>query len=213
MTVKLIMRTASSPNLFRDWMMYALRCKQVSKVVICSGFFQEYLPLHQYALSRDVEFVNALKGVEVITVGVYSKPWLATYQAFIHGLQRQGVIVQAYHTRRLKWHAKIFIAYSGDEPVFAIIGSSNMTRPAFAAPTVVRGDYNYEADVILWNSYKKKENSYFKKFNLEGRNFKNHLNLTYKKDENYGIPLKDRLKDLEDQIGINSDKVSLIRSI
>lgn len=213
MTVKLIMRTASAPNLFRDWMMYALGCNQISKVVICSGFFQEYLPLHRYALSRDIQFVNALKGVEVITVGVYSRPWLTTYKDFIRELQNQGVIVQAYRTLRLKWHAKIFIAYSGDEPVFAIIGSSNMTRPAFAAPAVVQGDYNYEADLVLWNSYKKKVNSYFKKFNFEGSDFKNHLNLTYKKNENDGISLAERLKNLEDQIGINSAKESLIRLI
>jgi hypothetical protein len=45
------------------------------------------------------------------------------------------------------WHAKIALRIIDDQPIAAVIGSSNMTFPAFSE----RHDYfNHESDVLIW---------------------------------------------------------------
>ena len=52
---------------------------------------------------------------------------------------------------RYHWHAKVFVASKDGEPVVAVIGSSNITARAFG----IRKDWNYEADVVLWDDANK----------------------------------------------------------
>ena len=46
----------------------------------------------------------------------------------------------------MRWHAKVFLAKHGNQPLVGIIGSSNITRRAFGLDK----DFNYECDVVLW---------------------------------------------------------------
>jgi hypothetical protein len=48
-----------------------------------------------------------------------------------------------------RWHAKVALAVVSGSPVAGIVGSSNLTGPAYG---VDRRVFNNETDVVLWTS-------------------------------------------------------------
>jgi len=54
------------------------------------------------------------------------------------------------------WHAKLFITTKNDKPIFTIIGSSNLTAPAYSFENNKNDNrlkpqwFNIEADVLIW---------------------------------------------------------------
>jgi hypothetical protein len=50
-------------------------------------------------------------------------------------------------SKRKRWHAKIAIKLKDGSPKAAIIGSSNLTRPAYSEGYSA---FNNECDVVLW---------------------------------------------------------------
>lgn len=213
MAVKLLFRATSGPNHFREWAIAALNCKSVDKVLLCSGFFQQLRGTKKisYRLASDKDFINALTSNPkrlVKTVGVHNHSWLADYRAFANALRKlspPSFTLNAYRSKRLKWHAKILILFVKGRPVFAIIGSSNMTRPAFAPPHITP-DFNHESDVVLWDDkYKPILNSIMdlERSSQEGPF---EINLRYSPQDNKGDSISDRLKKIYDSVNPEDDE-------
>ncbi len=121
-----------------------------TKALICSGFFQELFKNGPYRASVEQNLSTLLKtqSIELTTVGIHNNNWMPSYKNFRNSLKKAGVNVRAMYAPSFHWHAKIFILRKIDNPILAIIGSSNITRNAFSDST----PYNYEADVIIWRS-------------------------------------------------------------
>jgi hypothetical protein len=69
------------------------------------------------------------------------------YRNFVNRLSTAGVTVQAWVAPRRNWHAKIALRLEAEQPLAAIVGSSNLTRPALGEG-VYR--WNFEGDVMIW---------------------------------------------------------------
>ncbi|MGO6966648.1 phospholipase D-like domain-containing protein [Rhizobium leguminosarum] len=151
--IAIFLRKELTINRFSDAVLGALNCADVDRALVCSGFFQEDTnPARAlYSVSdRKYDLVARAKApITLDFVGYYGWQRQA-YADFITGVKtknrRRGVAVNAYRVKGDKWHAKICIAKNGNTPIFAAIGSSNMTRRAFDNIK----NFNYECDVIMW---------------------------------------------------------------
>lgn len=209
MAVKFILRTRANPNLFRHWMLKGLNCPTVDSALICSGFFQENFRNSYFALSNDNDFLNALRGKNVVTIGVHNYAWLNSYRLFSQKLVSQGIGLYAFRSKRMKWHAKVLILFSSCKPVFAIVGSSNLTRNAFSRDPRDLPDFNYEADVVLWDNKNSIVNKYFssEEFMDPQGIIPFQYNLRYEESDNNETTMRKRLFDLIDLVGFDFDNL------
>lgn len=150
--VALMLRKAAVPNRFREIILACFKNPAFDDLLLCSGFFQE-----RGTYSASDCFIAAVPSApcrkSITLVGVYSAIWRPDFDVFAGKLTRiaiPGVVISVTRRRvpRLRWHAKVFVANTGSTPKVALIGSSNMTVRAFG----VRADWNYEADVVIWDS-------------------------------------------------------------
>lgn len=76
------------------------------------------------------------------------KEWKTKYLDFVKKLKANHIRTT---TGKLKsnWHAKVAMKLSGEVPVAGLIGSSNLTGPAYGQG---RKSFNYEADVLIWTN-------------------------------------------------------------
>ena len=107
-----------------------------------------------------------------------------------------GANVTSYRTSGLKWHAKVFILSSGETPVFGIIGSSNVTRPAFSTTK----PFNYESDVFLWSDDNSKISSWADGEMEKIDDFGSIIRAPYLAEMNGNIKIEERLADVKNQI-------------
>jgi phosphatidylserine/phosphatidylglycerophosphate/cardiolipin synthase-like enzyme len=123
-------------------------------LLLCSGYIYE--PSAGYSLLDDElrdAIVAGTAGATVRTIaGKLEKSgpmdWLQFYRNFVNGLRTSGVQVQALIAPKRNWHAKVAIRFDrGNTPVAAIVGSSNLTGPAYGEN---RRNWNYESDVTIW---------------------------------------------------------------
>lgn len=143
-----------------------------------------------------------LKKKYIYTIGIHNYGWLATYRRFRDNYYHHSPHLIALVARRMRWHAKTFVLLSNGEPCFAIIGSSNMTSSAFGSPRLVP-NYNYESDVIIWDSKRLDVDRYFiEKFDEYSNEASiNHpISLIYRPEDNMNITEKDRLNNVLDML-------------
>jgi len=77
--------------------------------------------------------INSGAGNRVILCSGFFQEVEGKYQASMErNFAGAGVNITAKYTSNLKWHAKIFILKNNTNPILGIIGSSNITRPAFS---------------------------------------------------------------------------------
>lgn len=152
----LVLSTIPAKNIFRSALTSAFHSGFLDEFLICSGFFHERDntkgPFYASNAFHTTQLPNAAK---VTVVGAY-EPASNEFDAFCNSLKtnlrtQNGSRVPVYQRRANKqyankWHAKIFIAREHGKCIFAVIGSSNLTRNAFSAAAV-----NNEADVVIWN--------------------------------------------------------------
>jgi hypothetical protein len=191
----IIFRKELKVNIFRDLIIATLSSKLGDEAVIGSGFFQEeYRTQNSYRLSREYNFLNAMKGVTVTTVGVYSSMWRNSYLKFVEVMRNNGIKTDARYVSGNKWHAKIYLLLKNKTPEFGIIGSSNMTRSAFG----IQGSFNYECDVALW------DNSAFTTLVEETtkkiEDKQSFINAEYDAERNGGLSVSQRLAHLRDEV-------------
>lgn len=211
MGIAIILRHSASINKFRDIMIAATNSGVGNRAVMTSGFFQEntifYGKVSAYQASQEPNLISAFvnNNVRLMTVGVHANgqqnnAWIASYRNFALNLRNAHVHITPMLHPKLRWHAKIFILLSNNIPILAIVGSSNITRPAFSDTK----PFNNECDVIIWNS----------KFPIVGQMVSQHFNSTddrgygmiiggYSVEENKGLTEEMRINWLMEQMNLN----------
>lgn len=195
MKVVIFLRKNLPINRFRDLLISSIGSGKGNRVLLCSGFFQENYKSSSYRATLEPRFIDALvkNKISLTTVGIHNNTWLPSYKAFITNLKKAKVNVFAKHLSALKWHAKVFILFKDDTPLFGIIGSSNITRRAFSTEK----DFNYECDVVLATNKMQAELNLF----TDTINDPSEIIISdYNIEENKGITIEDRLMDLEKEI-------------
>lgn len=191
----IILRKKHNFNLFRNIILNSLASSVGDEALLCSGFFQELRGSPPYQASKDLG--NSLSKSKVIltTVGIHNKGWLKEYQIFVKNLKKIiGNRVLPMHCSDFRWHAKIFILSIKDENILGIIGSSNITRPAFD----ITQPYNKECDIILWNNAISKLNEIIEQSMKEYE--PEELIQSFYDEEINKLSINDRLKKLKDEI-------------
>ena len=137
-------------------------------------------------------FISAVlnSGAEVECYGAY--PGSKEFKLFVDKLRAQGITATGYYKR--KFHCKLFAIEIDGEPVFEIIGSSNMTKAAYAG---IIGNYNppksspnCECDLVLVS-----ENGPYADFKPKAE-YGRVMALRYEPDDNNGIPLTKQMYDI-----------------
>lgn len=153
MPVRITLRIDENYSPFRDMLKFLINSPLGDSLLICSGYIQE--GLWNFNILKE-DLLDAIKDGcsqgEVITVaGKLSDPqWKNSYINFIRGLEKAGIKVTPCIAPELNWHAKIAMRLAGSphEPIAALIGSSNLTRPSWAQSKDL--SWNFEGDVLLW---------------------------------------------------------------
>lgn len=205
MSIAILFRRRETPNLFREFILNSLSLRIGDNALMCSGFFQEARGSSYRASSDgDLATILANTSTSLTTVGIHNNSWTPSYRDFIASLNRAGVNVAGYISSRLKWHAKIFILQKGNKPKLGIIGSSNITRPAFG----ITMPFNYEADVVLWSGAKRTFHSLLKKSFPANEDWHQLIVAPYSPAKNGGLSIEDRLSLLYSEVrGANLKKI------
>jgi|GEM_PF-2316028 len=173
MPVRVTLRTKKDFSPFRVLLKKLIELQDGDSVILCSGYIQDIIRAQSsraYSISED-ELVNYLKrgcvSGKVLTIagklksyGKTKQPtWYTQYENFIRNLQSNGLRVEAWSAPNKNWHAKIAIRLKGKTPIAAIIGSSNLTRPAYGIPNSNPPissfvNWNFEGDVLIWSDAK-----------------------------------------------------------
>jgi hypothetical protein len=162
MPIKITLRKDRHQSPFRQLLNMLLTSPYGDSAIICSGYIWQpssgsYKVLDD-GLRNIIKRGCRKKGVTTVA-GMFRPNYFQNYyRNFITDLRANGVQVSAYTVPRKNWHAKIAIRMCGDKPVAALIGSSNLTGPAYG---INRTNWNYEADVLIWIPHNK-HNSYFR---------------------------------------------------
>ncbi|WP_297868484.1 restriction endonuclease PLD domain-containing protein [uncultured Flavobacterium sp.] len=196
MSLLILLRKSASVNRFHNLLINSIDSGEGDSALLCSGFFQE---MNNYSASLDSGLCSSLfnNNVSLTTIGVHNRMWLNRYRSFRDILISNGNTVNALITNNFHWHAKIFILKKQGEPIFGIIGSSNMTRNAFGhtAP------FNFEADVVLWDSSNNAINNICQsQTEISGGDFDDIIYADYNVERNRGKNSMEKLKDLENEI-------------
>lgn len=199
MGLMIFLRKRAEMNWFRDILIDSINSGAGNRVILCSGFFQEE-EKYQASIERNLAEVLQRHSIEITTIGIHSYNWKQRYRNFRNSLLSAGVNITAKYTSNLKWHAKIFILKNNTNPVLGIIGSSNITRPAFAdyAP------FNYEADIVLWSNTNRIIDGMMTRIaeRIRENTYDSHEVITtdYNPERNRGLSIEDRLNRLNNEI-------------
>jgi HKD family nuclease len=175
--IAISLRTSRDLSYFRRNLISILSYPDFTSVVICSGYFQENYNGSEYGILNDglLSIITAnpnYKKIEYIIVGGKfsnsTDPWKTSFNNFLSGLTENGINYKAFVDPRGKWHAKISIGIENTKPKTVLLGSSNMTRPAFGESN---SSFNIEADILLLANELKLRNH----FNIEETSSQNPL--------------------------------------
>lgn len=201
MNLIIALRTRANENLFRDAILASIRSGAGDTAYLCSGFFQEER-ISDYRASEEGGLGDLLakNNVQLVTVGVYGG-WIDSYRRFIGNLIAAGVNVDPYRLLGSKWHAKIFILRRKEQNIFGIVGSSNITRPAFSLDP----PFNHECDVYLWNKGKTALNKNIQDLVKEYQS-DDLIKSDYKPEDNSSMSVHQKLEHLKKSI-VNDEKL------
>ncbi|BAK86028.1 phospholipase D-like domain-containing protein [Komagataeibacter medellinensis] len=201
--IAIFLRKELRVNRFSAAVRGALNSPSINNVIICSGFFQEDA---SYSVSR-AKFnlrgrLTSSSPLNLEIFGYYHRQRSA-FLRFLGNVVRinrgsPALGVSGYRIPGDKWHAKISIAKINNIPVFASIGSSNITRRAFDN---VR-NFNYECDVIFWDeTVSEIDNIMNEIIGEEAYLFPSVIVANYdEKNPVNATPLPDRILELEREI-------------
>lgn len=197
MTIALLFRNTASTNLFRDAVLAATGISGATEVLICSGFFQNHFKGSAYCATTEGGLASKLaaSGANVVSIGVHNASWKLAFLAFNSALSAAGVKLSTKHVKGYHWHAKVFMVSTVRGPVFAAIGSSNLTRNAFSTTI----PFNYEADVLLWVPQARGVSLLVRQVLNDARAI-DVIRAPYSVPRNGGLTLRARLRDLRAQI-------------
>lgn len=195
MGIKILFRNAANINNFRQIITEIPQRTNVDEAILCSGFFQE--GKGGYYASIENNFRNTLcqNNINITTIGVHNRMWKNDYIAFVKALRTAGVNVRGLYKSTFHWHAKIMLYKYQNHYVCGMIGSSNITRNAFALSL----PFNYEADVLLYNSQMISKQTID---NIIGQivNPRDVIDGAYSMENNGNISIEERLSSIEDML-------------
>lgn len=197
MGIAITLRDQVGVNHFRDLLIGSIRSGAGTSALLCSGFFQEGFR-SSYLASKETHFSKELANskVALTTVGVHNYGWFRAYKSFRNNMLAAGVNISCFRSPGMRWHAKVFILSSNDQPVFGIIGSSNITRPAFSTTN----PFNRECDVFLWSDSNNAISDWMENRMDELNDYRGVIRAPYLPEMNGGLGVEDRLSRLQDQV-------------
>lgn len=153
MPLRIALRISPDHSPFRDMLRALILSPAGDTTVLCSGYIWQ--PNRGYNVLDD-QLLDALtqgcggKG-HIITVAgkLEQHEWRNYYTNFVTKLRQSCLSVTAYEAPKRNWHAKIAMRLDQDLPVACIVGSSNLTGPAYG---IGRRSWNFEGDVLIWNA-------------------------------------------------------------
>lgn len=162
MPVRITLRTEKGFSPFRELLHRLIRLPEGDDLVLCSGYIWEPPSSSTQYKILDDELLNALrdgcKGKVITTIaGKLDERWLDFYKNFVRRLRQTGLFVKPYFAPRKNWHAKIAIRLQRGQPIAAIVGSSNLTSPAYEEN---KYNWNFESDVLIWKNFPNLNNSF-----------------------------------------------------
>ncbi|GAK41528.1 hypothetical protein TCA2_4019 [Paenibacillus sp. TCA20] len=194
MKIAVLLRKTETNSLFRKALL-KISAIQGEELYLCSGTLTQITndPMFLKYVSHGFK---GIKGSKIITLGMRSMgdckhgvtfgSCLAIrsgycnackYQRFVNDLRAHGstagaYTVDAYREVQDKWHAKVALKVKNGEPIAAIIGSSNLTIPAYGEKCSCTGvkthcsihswskankHFPFECDVLFWDETKIKD--------------------------------------------------------
>ncbi len=198
--IAIFLRKELNKNRFSESVLGALNSTSVDEAIICSGFFQED---NSYSVSskKFQLYSRCPSHLNLSIIGYYG--WQKhTHPIFLNNLINNNcpicLSVKGYRIPGDKWHAKVCIAKQNGTPIFAAIGSSNITKRAFDT----LDKFNYECDVIFWDETTSEISSIIN--NIIGETSEEFPSVVVTKyDRSHPtnrFPLRDRLLSLEREI-------------
>lgn len=206
MRLIILLRKDPNVNQFRDILIDSLASGEGDECYLGSGFFQEATTVgigaRHYRASQEISsnhnvFCCSLNGnnIKITTIGVHNPQWVRRYANFCQSLTRCGINLTPYLLRR-SWHAKTFVLLKDNRPILGIIGSSNITRPAFSSG----GTFNFEADVVMWDDSIRGIDRLISTTIESNENPFGLVVTDYDPDKNRGVTIDDRLKGIVSEI-------------
>lgn len=204
----IFLRRSVAVNRFRAILEECLREPTVTEAIVASGFFQEGAAFSGSSIFS-VSHARSCKPLDLVFVGVHNPYWTAQFNTFSSNVASANCPACVTVTKRmpkgLRWHAKTFIGSVSGSPRIAIIGSSNLTRPAADRTK----PFNYEADVVLWYegdvAINKIVTSQFE--NLPDGSHEVIVSTYEQGGYNGSLTLEDRLKSLREEIMESSRQI------
>lgn len=146
MGLMIFLRKDKQTSYFRDALLEITNIPGATRLVLCSGYFSE---IKKFSIAGELLKGTRIRNLEVMAIGgmfQYSKQ-LQSFTDFIVKLRANHVQVNPFKAINNRWHAKVAIVLNQNTPLAGIIGSSNLTRPAFGIGAIPI--FNHEADVLL----------------------------------------------------------------
>lgn len=211
MPIAIVLRTTKTRSLYRDAIISTLSTGAGNYALICSGFFQENFKGSLYQASLEPGLAEALvvNAVQLDTIGIHNSTWSPSYINFCKNLSAAGVTLVPYLISGFQWHAKVFLLKHFQNPIFGIVGSSNLTANAFgvsnspALPTdspSPPAKFNFECDVYFWSTENALISAAMTRL-IEQDEVRPQVILTqYDAQENLGRSIEERLSEVEQQI-------------
>jgi len=173
--IAIILRKDAQKSYFRDSLLHLIQMPGTNRLLLCSGYISE----GKYSILND-RLIDAMrrgcsgKGSEVVLIGgrfygTQAYSWIRRFDRFIQGMQAGGIRVSPFISPKGKWHAKIAMKLKNNIPMAAIIGSSNLTGPAYREGY---SGFSHECDVVIWRE-DASLNRYFSEWILRERNSQN----------------------------------------
>lgn len=167
MPIRITLRQGAAESPFRRMLTALVTAPFGDSLLLCSGYIQEG-GFSNFRILDDL--LPAIKAgcasgkVTTVAGKLEYGIWKEQYEQFVRRLVREGVNVEAFYAPRRNWHAKIALRLDNDSPVAGIVGSSNLTRPAFDEPY---NRWNFEGDVLIWPPFPE-PTAYFRSPDLIG---------------------------------------------
>lgn len=157
MPIRITLRTNRDFSPFREMLHRLITLPDADDLILCSGYIWEPGETDKYPNYKilDDGLLTVLQrgcmDKKIVTIaGKLDERWLNFYKNFIRRLRQVGLQVTPYFAPKRNWHAKVAIRLKNGIPVAGIVGSSNLTGPAYGED---RRNWNFESDVLIWNNY------------------------------------------------------------
>jgi len=172
MGIAITLRKDVDTSHFRRYLLHLIQTPNTNRLLLCSGYISE----GTYYSVLDDQLLNAITSAcsgrkkEVVTIAgrFYNnrqgEQWRNKYERFIQRVDGAHVKVKPYIAPEGNWHAKVAMKLKDDNPVAGIIGSSNLTGPAYREGG---RSYNYECDTVIWVKRRSMESYFGQRIPLE----------------------------------------------